>query len=248
MRTYLSLVLLLCPTAAFAQPVFFDDFNGNALLPHWNQPPPSQWAYNVSNSMLNVTGLFYPSSPESPINFTSMNALFAPQADFRMDVWMGWEAGDRPHRLNIVVLGGMGAGGRLAEFGFRDEADFSQIPVILADAGEGLVMMPAPHPGNYQFTITRVGRQFDFFFDGQPFASLPVTFDLGADGVAFDFGGPFPGQLGPLHIDRVQVIPAPGIFVLPFALIFRCARRRRQQFNLNDRKLLNRSREEGSAA
>src|SRR5436189_2097491 len=89
----------LCPATALAQPVFFDDFDGDILLPHWSRPPPSEWAYNVSNSMLNVTGLFYPSSPKSQGNYAAIGTAFAPQADFRVDVWMGWEAGDDPHRL-----------------------------------------------------------------------------------------------------------------------------------------------------
>ena len=64
MRRYLIalfLLLALFPGAAIAQTVFFDDFDGNALLPHWIQPPPSYWEYNVSSSMLNViAGTPYP--------------------------------------------------------------------------------------------------------------------------------------------------------------------------------------------
>jgi hypothetical protein len=206
--------------------VFFDDFNGNALLPHWNQPPPSQWAYNVSNSMLNVTGLFYPSDPDFPSNGAIMGASYAPQHDFRMDVWMGWEAGARPHALNITVTGAPGGG--LADFGFRDEPASGPIPVILAAAGGAVVTMPAPPPGLYQFTITRAARQFEFSFDGQFFASLPVNFDITAGGVALAFEGPYPGQLGPLHVDRIQVIPAPGaaIFLVPLAFVCAGLRRR----------------------
>src|SRR5436189_3712802 len=91
-KMVLLALLTLCPAGALAQPVFFDDFDGNALLPHWQQPPASDWAYNVSNSMLNVTGLFNPSNPDVHGNYTIMGAAFAPQADFRLDAWVGWEA------------------------------------------------------------------------------------------------------------------------------------------------------------
>ncbi|MCH9058555.1 MAG: hypothetical protein IIB55_08000, partial [Planctomycetes bacterium] len=90
MKVILWLLVLVWPMAASGQTVFFDDFEGNALLPHWSQPPPSRWEYNVSNSMLNVTGLFYPSHPKSRSNFAIMGAWYAPQTDFRIDVRMGW--------------------------------------------------------------------------------------------------------------------------------------------------------------
>ena len=84
MKRHLIMFALIveCSAPALGQTVFFDDFDGNALLPHWSQPSPSAWEYNVSNSMLNVTDLFNPSHPESPTNFASMGAFFAPQGDF----------------------------------------------------------------------------------------------------------------------------------------------------------------------
>src|SRR2546422_3364689 len=73
------LALSACSAPALGQaPVFFDDFEGNALLPHWGQPPPSCWQYNVSNSMLNVTGLFCPSNPKAGGNYADLIAGFAP--------------------------------------------------------------------------------------------------------------------------------------------------------------------------
>ena len=219
--------LALCPATALAQTVFFDDFEGNALLPHWRLPPPSDWEYNVSNSMLNVTGLLFPSHPKSSSNFTSMGALFSPQADFRMDAWMGWEAGDRPHRLGLEALGGATGSGIIATFRYANEAWLGPTPVILAGAGGQAVVMPAPPPGIYQFTITRVRTQYEFYLDGNLFARLRGS-GIAATGVGFDFLGPYPGQFGPFHIDRVQVVPAPGalFFALPVALT--CIKRRRR--------------------
>jgi hypothetical protein len=80
-----SAVLVVCPAPALGGLVFFDDFEGNALAPHWSQPPAPDWQYNVSNSMLNVTALLYPSHPKSPVNLANMGAPFAPQMDFQLD-------------------------------------------------------------------------------------------------------------------------------------------------------------------
>jgi hypothetical protein len=82
--------------------------------------------------------------------------------------------------------------------------------VILASASNQGFSMPAPAPGIHHFSIARTGAQFQFRFDGNLVASFSDTFGLPADHVGFFFVGPFPGQLGAFHIDRVQVVPAPG--------------------------------------
>jgi hypothetical protein len=211
---------------ALAQPaVFFDDFDGNELLPHWNVPSPSCWTYNVSNSMLNVTGLHCPSHPKSPNNIAAIGASFAPQTDFRADAWMGWEAGDQPHRLVLRVSGP--TGGILAEFGYRHEAWAGANPLIFASASGQLVNMPAPAPGMYHFTITRTGTQVDFLLNGTPVASFSGALTFSAGRVGFEFVGPYPGELGVFRIDRVQVVPAPSTLILISALVLGHARRRK---------------------
>ena len=103
---------VVAPARALAQIVFFDDFDGDELLPHWSLPDRSRWEYNVSGGMLNVTGLFYPGPmpghPDSG-NFAAMGAQFAPQGDFRVDARMGWDPGDQPHRLWVAVTGAEGS-------------------------------------------------------------------------------------------------------------------------------------------
>jgi hypothetical protein len=90
------------------------------------------------------------------------------------------------------------------------------VPEIVASAaGSGRVIMPAPPPGVYHFTINRVGTQFGFYLDGIPFASLRDNFDdIPAAGVRFFFSTPYPGEWGAFHVDRVEVVPGPGSLVV----------------------------------
>ena len=228
MKTVLCVLALVWPMAASGQTVFFDDFEGNALLPHWLQPPASRWEYNVSNSMLNVTGLFYPGIPHLGGNFAAMGALFTPQTDLRMEAWMGWEAGEAPHRLGLQVRAGPAGTGILATFRYANEAWLGPTPVIVAGAAgsPNLLLMPAPPPGIYHFAITRVGTTFEYYFNGSLFGSLAGN-NIPATGIVLDFLGPYPGELGGFHIDRVKVIPAPGslLIVLGLALGCRCLSR-----------------------
>lgn len=218
-RCLITLMLLaLYPGAgsALGQPaVFYDDFKGNALLPHWNQPPAWQWQYNVSNSMLNITATSHPSKS------TGMIAVISPQTDFQADVWMGWEAAGQPQWIDFTVFN---AGSTIATFGYRNT---SLIPQIFANAPGQFVSMPAPGPGMHHVRITRTGTQMDFHFDGSQFASFSGTSGMVADRIGFLFLAPYPGQLGSFHIDRVQIVPGPGtLFLLP-TLALGWTRRRR---------------------
>lgn len=205
--------------------MFFDDFEGNALLPHWNQPPPSDWGYNVSNGMLNVTNLYYPSHPKHPSNFAWMNTLFMPQTDFRIDVWMGWEAGQQPHRLAVHVGGPFQGNPIIASMGYTNDGSG---PFIFAGASNQAQFMPAPSPGIHHFTVSRTGTQFNFLFNGSPFASFTDNFGTAAAAINFEFLGPYPGTLGAFHIDRVVVVPAPGMLLTLSAILLLASTRRRR--------------------
>ena len=226
MKVVLCIRALLWPLAASGQTVLFDDFEGNTLLPHWLQPPPSRWEYNVSNSMLNVTALLRPSHPKSPSNFAAMGASFEPQTDFRIDVRMGWEQGAAPHRLTFHLMGAQGQG--LTSFGYSNDPSFGPNPVIFGGASGQSINIPAPLSGMYEFAITRVAAEFSFYFEGNLFATFPDTFGLPVAGVSLFFLGPFPGQLGTLRIDRVQIVPAPGSLLVSFVLMLGCVKPKRR--------------------
>jgi hypothetical protein len=212
--------------AALAQPVFFDDFDGPDLLPHWSVPPPENWEYNVSGGMLNVTDLHFPGIAHLEANFATIRASFEHQLDFRVDAWMGW---DRPpaeqyDELRLSVIGP--SGGILVEFGLFSPGGPAEI--IAATTGSGDLRAPPPPPGIYQFTIARTAAQFDFYLDGDHFGSLPDSGEVTpAAGIRFFFSKPFPGEMNPYHIERVGVVPAPGAFAVSVMYLIACGRRRR---------------------
>lgn len=176
--------------------------------------------------MLNVTALLWPSHPKSPSNWAIMGTTYAPQTDFRADIWMGWEPGDRPHRLGFHVLGPQGQG--MASFGFRNESAFGPGPQIFAGASGLGSSSPAPAAGIHQFTITRTGTQFEFYLNGDFFASFHDLFGTPAWGISLEFLGPYPGQFGAFHVDRVAMVPSPGAMMISFALALWSAERGRR--------------------
>lgn len=220
-RHFLAL-LALCPASALAQPVFFDDFDGNALQPHWGQPNPLFWEYNVSNSMLNVTNLLYPSHPKSPTNFAGLGTSFSPLTDFQLDVRMGWGSAQGVARFALEIQAG---GGSVAHIGYGES--FGPIGVF-AGTSAGVVTIPSPPPGIYDFRVVRTGEQYRFYFEGNLFASLTSLYTGPIDGVGFFFSSPYPGQSGPFHIDRVRVVPAPGVLLAPALVSIWAPRRRRK--------------------
>jgi hypothetical protein len=116
--------LILGPALAALAPVaradFIDEFNGSALAPWWQQPPPSNWVYNVSGGMLNVLDLTYPNNPKSPENFATIVALFDPvPGDFQATVRMGWDPRVGGARAMTFDLGDT-AGHLLASFGYNE--------------------------------------------------------------------------------------------------------------------------------
>ena len=200
----------LCPAPAPAQPVFFDDFDGNALLPHWIQPPASDWQYNVSNGRLNVTNLLYPSSPISPGNTAVMEASFAPQMDFQLDARMGWGSAAGVARFELEIL--TPGGGIVGHLGYCElVCGGSGAPGIFGATTSGIMQLPSPPPGMYDFRVDRAGGQWRFYFEGNLFANLTSPYTGPIGGVGFFFSSPYPGQSGPFYVDRVQVVPAPGV-------------------------------------
>ena len=200
--------------AASGQTVFFDDFEGNALLPHWNQPPPSHWEYNVSNSMLNVTGLFYQFAPPYPGSGAWISAVYAPQEDFRVDAWMGWEQGEA---LSFSVHG------TSAYIAYLDG-----VVVVAWVDGQVAGVHALPSPGVHQFTITRTGARFEFYLDGLLFGSVTSGPTTPAVGVGFGFRDWSPGAAGPFYVDRVRVVPSPAVFAIPVLGLVCLGRRERR--------------------
>ncbi len=202
--------LLVWPASALGQ--FFDDFDGPALLPHWNPvSPPSHWAYDFNGGMLNVTGLFYPSLPKIGSNNAYMIAFF-PQLgqDFVARIRMGWDAGDgRGMALHVGnELTNLGV------FGFTEQKPGD--PVVFAQTLGAPGFFPAPPAGVHDFAMVGTAATVEFWLNGSLLTVLPRPSGGGPRGVLISFLSDFPNpSFAPLHIDRVEVVPAPA----PIALI-----------------------------
>lgn len=221
---WFGLAALALPSVAIAQPVLFDDFNGSALAPNWVHSP-SRWQYNVSGGMLNVTAVTYPNSPESPYNVASMASLLTPLGDFRVDARVGWHGGDLPESLSVMML--TTQGGIVAEMQYRTDHISPASARVVAASFQNFASVAAPAPGMHTFTIARSGGRFSFQLDGNPLANFPDIAFQQPGVILFDFGGPFPGAFGGLHVDWVQVIPNP--ITLPVVGLSLFLRRRQRR-------------------
>ncbi len=206
-RWVISLLLTgMFGDSASAQTVFFDDFEGNALLPHWSQPLASQWEHSVSNSQLHVEAIQFPSIPNNP-NQVAISSLLSPMVgDFRVRVRMGWEANSFPQ---MVFLLSDSSGHAISDFGFESG-------LIIAQTGLSQKMFfAAPPPGMHDFVVDRVGSQIKFILNGELLLTLPDAAPGGLRDFALLFGGPYPDPgLDPLHIDLVHITPTPGAAVV----------------------------------
>ena len=206
MKLWVAAALLAWPGAALGQ--FFDDFNGPALLPHWNPgSPPAHWAYDFSGGMLNVTGLFHPSLPKVGSNNAYMTAFF-PQLgeDFVASVRMGWDAGDG-RGMSVVVGNEITALGR---FGVTEQ--MAGGPVIFGSTGtSALNLATAPPAGMHEFQIVGTGSSVSFILNGSLLWVLPRPPGGGPNSVGFAFISDYPNPLfAPLRVDFVQVLPNPS--------------------------------------
>ena len=223
MNRWMIGLLALWPGLALGQVGFFDHFEGNALLPHWNQPPASRWEYNVSNSMLNVTSLPWPSNPHTSVNSALLRAEFpAVEGDFRAVVRMGWDPGVL-RGLN-VSLGGDG-GHLLAAFAYNEWSG----PVIYARTGSTPnIPFPAPGPGMHDFVMVRSGAEIRFFLDGNLLTTLPDRTGEAAVAVGLFFTVAYPNPgFEPLRVDLIQIVPTPATPLLIAVSALGLSKRRR---------------------
>lgn len=219
------LLVGLCAAPAWGQPVFFDDFDGDDLLPHWGQVP-AYWEYNVGGGMLNVTGLFFPSQPTTPHNLAWIEAGLPAQGNFQVDVWMGWDEGLPPQGVSLQLGAGPVFDPPIATVSYWNTLNG---PIVSASAylhySPTNVSIAGPPAGIHRFTISRMGNQFEFSVNGEAFANLTGT-AAPASLLGLFFYGPYPGELGTLHVDRIQIVPAPGAMLL-LTMMMAATRRRR---------------------
>jgi hypothetical protein len=212
-------LLALCVAAAPAagQTVFFDDFDGNDLKPHWKTTPPERWDYEVRDSKLFINELFWPSDPHGGRNEAQMWAdLTSHLGDFDLYARTGWEQGS----VANIIVGIVDSGGFLIAWMQTGPG------IITANTriGRG-EMFGNPGPGTHDFVIRRRGTDVDFLLNGGLLTTLS-DFGNPAAEVTFRFLEHYPRPPGPpVHVDIIRVVPAPGAALIcpgaAFILLFR---------------------------
>lgn len=232
------MTLAVLPRSVFAQPIYFhDDFEGSALKPNWIQPPAEHWEHDVSGGFLNVTKLNYPSAPHTGFNIAELWApLDLPVAgDFVAELVLEFEPATFANNADRVL-----------SFFLSDQAPnvppASTIGISYQDTGlEDVVLfmgsggqsVPSPvfsNPGLATFQISRIDTVVNFSMDGNLLATLPAAPNYTIQSLGIWFITQWPdAQFEPIRIDRVTIVPSPGIglaMVLLSPLVVRCRTRR----------------------
>lgn len=201
-------VTLSVSAPAWAQVVFEDNFDGSALGAHWITPPASNWVHDVSGGMLNVHRVVLPiPHPKTTQEIRAGITTVLPTAysgDFLASMRIVWE-------LDTVPLVAMYLGSPTQNVIFMEY--YGTSVVIRPPLGPGIAL-PAPGAGAHDLGIQRLGSQVRFFLNGDLLGAFPAqTGPVTTLQIGFRNAYPIP-QGGPVHVDSVRIIPAPGALVL----------------------------------
>ena len=226
-RVGIAVVFLV---AAKSRAQFFDDFNGDALAPHWEPlwTSPTSWNYQVANGLLTVNSLNAPSSGGSPTNYQRLDAFPPPVfGDFTATVVMGMESGGLGGQAMFMQLAGT-QGGLIGWMIFSQGPTGTSVSISAGSGSTGHAL--DLDPGLHEFTMMRTGSQMTFLVDGISLATLPHPgADQGVRWVRLGFEVEYPGGLPmvPMSLDRVSVVPAPAQTLLTLIALGVCTRRRK---------------------
>ena len=218
--------ITLCCPCAFADPVFFDDFDGNKLQPWWGFfSECGAMEYTVEDSLFKVTRIY----KVQPCELTAvlMGAEFEEQLDFDMTAIMGWDEGS----AQAMGMWAPRTGGQvLGAIGYRVSP--GQAPVIVAEVvgdTHKSIEIPAPPPGLYEFRLTRTGKWTRAYFEGQLLVEVQANnYVFPLLGTEFVFDGPDSDEFSTLYVDRITVTPAPGTLAVLLAGAYGASRRTRR--------------------
>lgn len=220
------LVTLIAGSAARAQVIFQDHFNGNALAPHWSvSHNPSYATHVVGGGRLTVDWIQSPLGPPWTSAYNAgFLASFPPhQGDFVATLRLGWEPGT--HRtVSFGVLSGS-PGISLWSITYSEDSGL----VHGSASGPGQPTIPAPPPGIHDFEIARIGSDVHFSLNSQHFGSMPVTAHP-VNRIWLDTVFSYPGHsFQPVYFESITMIPSPSAGAAMFAIGLwgLCLRRRR---------------------
>jgi hypothetical protein len=218
-------LLLLAPAGAMAQtPIFFDDFSGTSLGPHWTTVPDPEYAtYTVSNGRLTVNWIRTPlGSPWGTVNNAPFRAFFGPhEGDFVATIRLGWESGAQ--RQIFVQAHNWGQSRNLGEMTYSDLSG----NVTGSLGGSGFIV-PNVAPGTHDFRIARVGELMHFSLNNQHFGSM-TGWELPIDNIAFNIQFIAPAStFQPVYFESVLIVPSPASALLATGFTTMCVMRRRR--------------------
>lgn len=217
--------VLVSGPCALAQPVFFDDFDGDQLGPEWGFfSECGAMEYTVADSLFQVTRI-YKVQPCEPTDVT-VGVGFEKQLDFDMTAIMGWDEGTaQGFRMNAPKAGGLFIGA--IGYGVWPGKPAVIGATVIGDS-QKYVEIPAPPPGLYEFRLTRSDGWIRAYFEGQLLVEVPTkNFVYPLVGSTFTFGGPDSDEFSTLYIDRVTVTPGPGTLAI-FMIVSTAIHRRRR--------------------
>ncbi|MBA3726218.1 MAG: PEP-CTERM sorting domain-containing protein [Armatimonadetes bacterium] len=202
--------------ASFPGLAFYDHFEGDELGDYWYlQTEWEQAEYNVGDSWLNVTRVYFPGEPGNPNNLMTWTALTDPQGNWLTDL-----------DLRAIVAWGDGADNQLYigfdqsgyfpawQLGFMAyRANPGESPTISAYfRGGQQLYFEAPPPGVHEFRMQRIGNVGRAWIDGELiYEHMGVSIEA-AEWVTMGFGGADGRDYRPLSVDLIEMhaIPEPA--------------------------------------
>jgi hypothetical protein len=215
-----AVVLIALPSPADGQPVYFeDDFDGTALKPHWIQPPPEHWEYDVSGGMLNVTKLKYPSTPHTGFNIAELWAPLGIPAtgDFLAEVVIGFDPAtlskDSDRVFSFFLSDQAPNVPPTSTIGISyQDTGFTDVVLLMGSGGQSIPSPVFSNPGLVAFQIARMGNTVNFSMNGDLLATLPATPNITMQSLGVWYIAQWPdAQFEPIHIDRITIVPSPGV-------------------------------------
>ncbi len=221
MRIIWLLVMILVSGRLCFGYIFYDDFSGDELKPHWKfQTEGPQWDYEVTDGMLKVNKII----PGGGVwLYTYLTA-----GDFDLRAKVGWDFAE-VHSLYVFmgVLPPPPTSSSLSVMGYKK---FTNDATIIAtfDGGKHINEIPAPTSGFHEFRMTRFGVQRQAFFNDEL-----ILEGTGSQSTAYvltlAFYGSDSDKMAPLYVDEISVVVSEPMTVLStafFTILFLSKRRK----------------------
>ncbi len=199
MKNIAALFLSFILSGSFASPQFYSivfyDFNQDTIPPERlgvylgeHEYEKSSWEYSLNNSWLTVTNVWGPKATNA-VFLTGGGPPVQTRADFEASAKVKWEDG-KYNAVGLSVGGGYPAWGvHISYVVFYPNVE-PQIRVNFGSWGGGTAAFEAPPPGEYVFTLKRVGLTAFAYIDGELIYQSSIKETYTVDGITLMFAGP----------------------------------------------------------